>query len=68
MKFVAASYNLRVYNFFEEKPVFKHLSYLHYRKIKEDAGNIVHAISSTNAIAAGTQTTESIKVIQKNFN
>lgn len=66
MKFVAAATNLKVYNFIEDVPVYKKLSYQTYRKVKEDAGNIIYAIASTNAIAAGTQVSESIKILSGN--
>lgn len=63
MYFVASATNLRVYNFMEKVHIVRNLSYMSYRKVKQDAGNIVHAIASTNAIVAGLQVTESLKVV-----
>ena len=55
LEFVAASANLRAYNFsIQMENIFK---------IKEMAGKIVPAISSSNALVAALQTTEAIKLL-----
>jgi len=56
LDFVTALSNLRMANF--------HIAPLHSRfSIKGIAGNIVHAIATTNAIAAGLMVTEAVKVL-----
>jgi hypothetical protein len=51
LKFVASITNLRTYNF-KNDITAKKLAYMPTRKIKEDAGKIIPAIASTNAILA----------------
>lgn len=55
MDFVTAAANIRAFNFgIPMESLFK---------IKEMAGKIVPAISSSNALAAALQTTEAIKLL-----
>lgn len=55
MDFVTAATNIRAYNFsIDMETLFK---------IKEMAGKIVPAISSSNALAAALQVTEAIKLL-----
>lgn len=56
MLFVTLTSNLRMYNF--------HISLLSLFDIKGIAGNIVHAVATTNAIAAGLMVLDAIKVLR----
>ena len=59
MDFVYTAANLRAYNYsIQTDSRFK---------IKEIAGNIVPAVSSTNGLVGALETTEAIKVLTKNF-
>lgn len=57
--FVAAAANIRAHNF--------SISLESKFKIKEMAGKIIPAISSSNALVAALQVIESIKILSGNF-
>merc|ERR1719361_967399 len=55
MRFVSAAANLRMYQFYIDRQSFF--------KTKGVAGNIVHAIATTNAIVSAAMVMEAIKVL-----
>ncbi|CAK81576.1 unnamed protein product (macronuclear) [Paramecium tetraurelia] len=75
VKFVAATTNLRTYNFTKKfKDIDPRLiegdkmKYLSVNEVRQIGGKIIPAIASTNAIAAAIQVSESKKVLEENWN
>ena len=60
LDFVTAASNLRMWNY----SIPLQTSF----KIKEIAGNIVPAVSSTNGIVAGFETSEAVKIFNQSYN
>lgn len=59
LDFVTGASNIWAFNY--------HISLETPFKIKEIAGNIVPAVSSTNGLVGGLETSEAIKIVTKNF-
>ena len=64
LNFVCAATNLRTYNYLPPYAGINKLEFLSLFDVKEKAGNIIPAIASTNAIVAGIQVIESVKILE----
>lgn len=60
--------SLRTYNFMNRTDPKGSHKYLTYYEVKDSAGNIQPAISSTNSIAAATEITELLKIVGGEIN
>lgn len=68
--FVCAATNIRAFNFSIPLEVLLYLFYYQLQsnfKIKEMAGKIIPAISSSNALVAALEVFEAIKVLNKKY-